>query len=225
MNDFEHNLSTIKAEIPDSVTIVAVSKTKPIELLKSAYEAGQRIFGENRVQEILNKDPEMPDDVEWHMIGHLQTNKVKQVLPYVSMIHSVDSTKLLNTVQKEAAKLSKVIPCLLQVHIATEETKHGFSHDELLEFLSGIQAGDYPNIIFAGLMGMASFVNDEEQVRAEFHQLKDLFDEIKSNSMADDPNFKELSMGMSGDYLLAIEEGSTLVRIGTLLFGARACAI
>lgn len=225
MNEFEQNLSKLKAEIPDTVRIVAVSKTKPIESLQSAYEAGQRIFGENRVQEIVIKYPEMPADVQWHMIGHIQTNKVKQLLPLVSMIHSIDSQKLLNVVQKEAAKINKVISCLLQVHIATEESKHGFSQNELRELLSNINTKDYPNIRFAGLMGMASFVDDEEQVLAEFQQLNDLFNETKSASMEMNADFKELSMGMSGDYHLAIEEGSTLIRIGTILFGRRSCAI
>ncbi|MEA1877952.1 MAG: YggS family pyridoxal phosphate-dependent enzyme [Bacteroidota bacterium] len=225
MNEFEQNLARLISEIPATVRIVAVSKTKPVDLMRSAYKAGQRIFGENRVQEIINKHPEMPADVEWHMIGHLQTNKVRQVLPLVRMIHSIDSLKLLNTVQKEAAKIQKTVSCLFQVHIATEESKHGFSPNELLDILSNIKQGDYPNIIFSGLMGMASFVDDEDQIVAEFKQLKELFNELKSVSMAGNKDFIELSMGMSGDYPLAIEEGSTLIRIGTLLFGSRACSI
>lgn len=225
MNEFEQNLARLLSEIPATVRIVAVSKTKPVDLLRSAYQAGQRIFGENRVQEIINKHPEMPADVQWHMIGHLQTNKVRQLIPLVSMIHSIDSLKLLNTVQKEAAKIQKAVSCLLQVHIATEESKHGFSPNELLDLLSDIKQSDYPNIIFSGLMGMASFVDDEDQICAEFQQLKDLFNELKSKSMAGNTDFIELSMGMSGDYPWAIEEGSTLIRIGTLLFGSRACSL
>jgi len=225
MNEFEQNLAILRAEIPANVRIVAVSKTKPVDLLKSAYQAGQRIFGENRVQEIINKYPEMPADVEWHMIGHLQTNKVKQLIPLVSMIHSIDSLKLLNTVQKEAAKIQKVISCLIQVHIASEESKYGFSPNELHALFLDIKPEDYPNVQIVGLMGMASYVDDEEQITSEFRQLKDLFDEVKSKSMAGNTHFKELSMGMSGDYPLAVQEGSTLIRIGTLLFGSRGCAI
>lgn len=225
MNEFEQNLARLLSEIPATVRIVAVSKTKPVDLLRSAYQAGQRIFGENRVQEIINKHPEMPADVQWHMIGHLQTNKVRQLIPLVSMIHSIDSLKLLNTVQKEAAKIQKAVSCLFQVHIATEVSKHGFSPNELLDLLSDIKQSDYPNIIFSGLMGMASFVDDEDQICAEFQQLKDLFNELKSKSMAGNTDFIELSMGMSGDYPWAIEEGSTLIRIGTLLFGSRACSL
>lgn len=221
MNVFGENLKRLKAEIPAEVRVVAVSKTKPLDMLKTAYEAGQRIFGENKVQEILAKHPEMPDDVEWHMIGHLQSNKAKQIVPLVSMIHAIDSKKLLNVVQKEAAKIDKRISCLIQIHIATEESKFGFSADELRELLPELNSNNYPNIIFSGLMGMASYVESESQVASEFRLLKNLFDEIRAGQMSDSPDFKELSMGMSGDFHIAIGEGSTLIRVGTLLFGSR----
>lgn len=221
MNALRDNLFKITSGLPDGVRIIAVSKTKPLELIREAYEAGQRLFGENRVQEILWKAPELPADIQWHLIGHLQTNKVKQVLPYVSMIHSVDSIRLLETIQKEAAKINRVIPCLLQVHIAMEETKFGFSAEELNSFFEKLNPREYPNIQFAGLMGMASFVDDEDQVRKEFRSLKILFDHIQIVANHNLADFKELSMGMSGDYPIAVSEGSTLVRIGTLLFGIR----
>ncbi len=221
MNDFGQRLTQLKAQIPEHVRIVAVSKTKPVCMLRTAYAAGQRIFGENKVQEILNKYPEMPSDVEWHMIGHLQTNKVKLLIPHVSMIHSIDSVKLLNTVQKEAAKIQQVVSCLIQIHIATEETKFGFALDEAIELFEKLVPQDYPNIRFSGLMGMASFVQDEHEVLSEFKSLKNLFDKIKMTSMSGHSDFKEISMGMSGDYPLAVKEGSTLIRVGTLLFGGR----
>lgn len=221
MNALRDNLLKITSGLPDGVRIIAVSKTKPLELIREAYEAGQRLFGENRVQEILWKAPELPADIQWHLIGHLQTNKVKQVLPFVSMIHSVDSIRLLETIQKEAAKINRVIPCLLQVHIAMEETKFGFSAEELNSFFEKLNPREYPNIQFAGLMGMASFVDDEDRIRKEFRTLKNLFDHIQIVANQNLADFKELSMGMSGDYPIAVSEGSTLVRIGTLLFGIR----
>ena len=221
MKDFKNRLAKLKSEVPDSVTIVAVSKTKPISMLEEAYEAGQRVFGENKVQEVLLKQPQLPDDIEWHMIGHLQTNKVKQVVPFVSMIHAVDSLKLLNKIQSEAAKIDRVIPCLIQVHIATEETKFGFDLLEADTLFNSISLSEYPNIVFSGLMGMASYVEDDDQVKREFGELKILFDEIKSGPMSEYGNFKEISIGMTGDYHLAVEKGSTMIRVGTLLFGSR----
>jgi pyridoxal phosphate enzyme (YggS family) len=221
MKEFKNRLNKLSAEVPDHVRIIAVSKTKPIEDLLAAYEAGQRIFGENKVQEIVAKQPHMPEDVEWHMIGHVQTNKVKLIVPIVSMIHGVDSLKLLNKIQLEAEKNDRVIPCLIQVHIAIEESKFGFSADEVIDFFNEIDLNDYPNIRFAGLMGMASYIPDDEKVLEEFKSLKDLFQVLVSGSLSGVESFRELSMGMTGDFRLAIQAGSTMIRVGTLLFGSR----
>jgi len=201
--------------------LVAVSKTHPVEKIKEAYNAGQRIFGENKVQELLSKQPLLPNDIEWHLIGHLQTNKVKQIVPYISLIHSVDSFKLLEEINKQANKINKVISCLLQVHIANEETKFGFDENELLELIFSQKIAELHSIKIIGLMGMATFTEDKAQVRNEFKSLKNLFDKIHSMKLPSNINMQELSMGMSQDYEIAIEEGSTLVRIGTAIFGGR----
>jgi pyridoxal phosphate enzyme (YggS family) len=198
--------------------LVAVSKTKPIALIEEAYQAGQRIFGENKVQEMEEKYHALPKDIEWHMIGHLQTNKVKYIAPFVSLIHSVDSTKLLEEINKQGKKINRPIPILLQVYIAEEETKFGFDETEIRSFFEGKKVEDYPFCLIKGLMGMASLTDNEEKIRNEFRGLKLLFDTIKKTHP---DNMQELSMGMSSDYQLAIHAGSTLVRIGTAIFGER----
>jgi pyridoxal phosphate enzyme (YggS family) len=214
-------LQELKKEIPASVTLVAVSKTKPVEVIQEAYDAGQRVFGENKVQEMVDKYDQLPKDIQWHLIGHLQTNKVKYIAPFVDMIHSVDSYKLLQEINKQAQKHNRVIPCLLQFHIASEETKFGFSFEEVKELLEDRELVHLDNIELVGVMGMASFTEDEEIVRREFQSLYSYFLLIKSHFFKLNPGFKHISMGMSGDYELAIEEGSTMVRVGSKLFGGR----
>ena len=213
----------IRASLPAGVRLVAVSKFKPAEDISALYQHGQRVFGENHAQEMKAKHEILPQDIEWHFIGHLQTNKVKYIAPYVSMIHSIDSFDLLKEVNKHAAKHNRVIPCLLQFHIASEETKFGFSQAECEEMLqSGISfAVSMQNIRICGVMGMATFTDDQEQVRREFHHLHQIFDELKTHFFSQNPDFKELSMGMTEDYPIAIQEGSTLIRIGSAIFGPR----
>ena len=201
--------------------LVAVSKTKPVEAIQEIYNLGQRIFGENRVQELVEKEALLPQDIEWHLIGHLQTNKVKYIAPFVQMIHSIDSLKLLKEVNKQALKNERVIDCLLQMHIAEEESKFGLNQQEVEELLSTLTFKEMQNVRVVGLMGMATFTNDETQVRQEFRNLSTIFHSIKSQFFADENSFKEISMGMSGDYKIAIDEGSTMVRIGSLIFGSR----
>lgn len=217
MNDNYRRISAAVAAA--GATLVAVSKTKPVDAIREMYDAGQRDFGENKVQEMQEKAPQLPDDIRWHLIGHLQRNKVKYIASYVHMIHAVDSPELLAEIDKQAARVNRVIPVLLQVHIAEEETKFGFDAEELRAFLGDRPV--YQNVRISGLMGMATFTDDMTQVRKEFHGLKLLFDELKQTYFAGDEHFMHLSMGMSSDYEIALEEGSTLVRIGTLLFGAR----
>jgi len=200
--------------------LVAVSKTHPIEKIREAYEAGQRIFGENKVQEMCSKQPELPGDIEWHLIGHLQTNKVKQIASFIALIHSVDSFKLLGEIDKHGRKANRIISCLFQVHIASEETKFGFDEPELIELIQSNQVAQLDHVRVVGLMGMATFTENKDQVRKEFRSLKNLFEKIKGMN-APNIEMKELSMGMSQDYEIAIEEGSTLVRIGTAIFGTR----
>jgi len=221
MIDITANIRKLYSGLPPSVVIVAVSKTKPVEVIMVAYDAGHRIFGENRVQELVEKQPLMPDDIEWHMIGHLQTNKVKYIAGFVEMIHSVDSLKLLRTIDKEAEKAGRSIKCLLQFHIASEDTKFGFSYDEAAEIIEGGWLAELNNILLSGVMGMATFTEDQNQVRNEFRQLKDIFDKLKARFFPDDISFREISMGMSGDYRAAIEEGSTIIRVGSSIFGDR----
>jgi hypothetical protein len=201
--------------------LVAVSKTQPHEKIKEAYDAGQRIFGENKVQELVLKHGLLPTDIEWHMIGHLQSNKVKQLVPHVSLIHSVDSFKLLQEIDKQAAKINRTIDCLLQVYIANEETKFGFDESEILALLEGGKIASLKAIKVKGLMGMATFTENKDQVRMEFRRLKKVFGQLAEMQLPFNIEMKELSMGMSQDYLIAIEEGSTLVRIGTSIFGSR----
>lgn len=201
--------------------LIAVSKTKPIEDILSIYNKGQRMFGENKVQELLFKKDLLPDDIEWHLIGHLQTNKVKQILPYVYLIHSVDSEKLLIEINKEALKINRKVNVLLQIFIATEETKFGLDEIELEKIIENYNNRMYPNVIFSGLMGMASFSDNKDLIRTQFKKLKNLFQKCKEKIGINSEKFDELSMGMSGDYTLALQEGSTMVRIGSLIFGSR----
>ncbi len=216
------NLEKVKSSFsnPDC-TLVAVSKTKPLEDLKEAYESGIRDFGENKVQELQWKQPEMPEDVKWHMIGHLQRNKVKYIAPYVYLIHGVDSVRLLNEINKQGAKIGRKIPVLLQMHIAAEETKFGFSEEEVEAFLQEATEESYASVEIKGLMGMATNTDDQAQVRKEFKGLKSFFDSLQSKKHPLLSTMNELSMGMSGDYQIAQEEGSTMVRIGSSIFGAR----
>jgi pyridoxal phosphate enzyme (YggS family) len=215
------NIHKINQEIGAHARLIAVSKTKPLEMLQEAYQGGQRIFGENKVQELVQKYEALPKDIEWHLIGHLQSNKVKYIAPFVAMIHGVDSYKLLENINKEGAKNQRVIPCLLQIFIAQEETKFGLNPDELYSLLEQINQTPLPYVQICGLMGMASNVADATQVSNEFKGLKNLFDKVKSQYFAHQASFKEISMGMSGDYPLAIKEGATLVRVGSLIFGER----
>jgi PLP dependent protein len=215
------NLKRILIEIPSHVKLVAVSKTKPIEAILEAYNAGQKSFGENKVQEMDQKHEQLPKDIEWHLIGHLQTNKVKYIAPFVYMIHSVDSPKLLETIQKEAAKNKRVIKCLLQMYIASEETKFGMDENELMQLIDYYKHNTLSNITIAGMMGIASFTDDEKIIRNEFRYLASVFKRIKNTEFVGNAFFNNLSMGMSGDYKLAIEEGSNLVRIGSNIFGER----
>lgn len=216
------SLNIIQKELEGTpAKLVAVSKTKPNELIIEAYSAGQRVFGENKVQELVEKQTQLPEDIEWHMIGHLQRNKVKYIAPFVHLIHGVDTVKLLKEINKEGKKNDRAIPCLLQVHIAKEETKFGFSSTEIEEFLASDLLDGLENISIVGLMGMATNTSDQNQVRAEFAGLNSLFDHLKSTYAHAQLNLKEISMGMSGDYRIAIEEGSTMVRIGSTIFGAR----
>lgn len=201
--------------------MVAVSKFHPAAMIQEAYAGGQRIFGESRVQELVSKQQQLPGDIEWHFIGGLQRNKVKQIAPFVSLIHSLDSERLMLEIEKQGAACERVIPCLLQVHIAVEETKAGFSPDECLLFLKSGRWRECTHLQLAGVMGMATYTDDSEQVRKEFRLLKSLFDTCKEQFFADDPSFSEISMGMSGDYPIAIEEGSSMVRLGSLIFGER----
>ncbi len=214
------NLSKIKSELPPQVTLVAVTKTHPIEKLMEVYTAGHTIFGENKVQEMCDKQALLPTDIQWHLIGHLQSNKVKYIAPFVSLIHSVDSLKLLIEIDKQAKKSNRLIECLLQIYIANEDTKFGLDFKEAETLLKSSELLALQNIKIVGLMGMASFTEDSAQVRNEFHSLKVFFDAIKSiHSPQIDLHI--LSMGMSGDYKMAIEEGSTMVRVGSAIFGSR----
>ena len=220
MNSIKQNLVQIKSTIPEHVTLVAVSKTKPVSDLMQAYEAGQRIFGENKIQEMAEKWEEMPKDIQWHMIGHVQTNKVKFMAPFVSLIHGVDSLKLLQEINKQALKNNRIIDCLLQIHIAEEETKFGLDENELNELISSSEFKELKNIRTLGLMGMATFTEDQNQIKKEFNHLKSIFDSIKT-LQTENCKLNTISMGMSGDYQLAIECGSTMVRIGSSIFGGR----
>jgi len=221
MIDIAGNLNYFKKNIPADVTLVAVSKTKPADQIRLAYDQGQRIFGENRIQELLLKKEALPSDIEWHFIGHLQSNKVKSIVPFVSMIHSVDTVKLLTTINYEAIKVNRIIDCLLQLHIAKEETKFGFNEVELNDLLASEIIKSIKNVRICGLMGMATFTENLVLVKEEFHYLATLFHETKIKYFPGKSDFKEISMGMSGDYKIGIEEGSTMIRLGSSIFGER----
>ncbi|MFM9838252.1 MAG: YggS family pyridoxal phosphate-dependent enzyme [Cyclobacteriaceae bacterium] len=219
--NIKNNISLFNESLQGSACrLIAVSKVQPIEKLQEAYEAGQRIFGENKVQEMEQKHEALPKDIEWHMIGHLQTNKVKYIVPFVSLIHSVDSVKLLEEINKQGKKIDRIIPCLLQIYIANEETKFGLSEEEVLDLLHNYPPA-FSHVQIAGLMGMATFTENQEQIRKEFKGLKKLFEKLKEMNLPPQVEMKELSMGMSADYKIAVEEGSTLVRVGTAIFGER----
>ncbi|MCX6255215.1 MAG: YggS family pyridoxal phosphate-dependent enzyme [Bacteroidia bacterium] len=221
MTDITGNISYLRTQIPSSVKLVAVSKTKPASDIMVAYSSGHRYFGENRVQELLDKKDLLPGDIEWHLIGHLQSNKVKYIVPFISLIQSVDSYKLLTTINSEALKIDRVVDCLLQIHIAKEETKFGFSMKELGEMVELQEFMNIKHVRICGVMGMATFTSDTGLVRTEFSYLADCFNILKNRYFAGSPHFKEISMGMSGDYKTALKEGSTIVRIGSLIFGER----
>ncbi len=206
---------------PFRAQLIAVSKTKPIEDILEVYNEGQRLFGENKVQEMVSKHEALPKDIQWHLIGHLQTNKVKLIAPFVSMIHSVDSLKLLQEINKQAEKNNRIIDCLLQIFIADEETKFGLNEDELFALLSSVEFSKIKNIRIRGLMGMATNTDDENKIADEFSQLKKIFEEVKQKHFNSEPAFKELSMGMSSDYKIALQQGATFIRVGSMIFGER----
>ena len=214
-------LSEIRNEIPKEVTLVAVSKTKPASDIQIAYDAGQRIFGENKVQELTAKEEALPKDIQWHFIGHLQSNKVKYIASFVSVIHAVDSLKLLKEINKQAIKNNRTIDCLLQFHIADEESKFGLDFEKAQELLGSREFVELQNVNILGVMGMATFTKNEEQVRDEFQNLESYFNVLKSHYFKFNEDFRTISMGMSGDYRLAIEEGSNMIRLGSTIFGAR----
>lgn len=219
--DIKVNLTGLKASLPEHVTLVAVSKFHPVETLMAAYEAGQRVFGESRAQELVQKVSAMPEDVEWHFIGHLQTNKVRAIVPYVRLIHSVDSEKLLETIDAEARRIDRVVDVLLQLHVAQEATKFGLAGDECRQLVESGLLGNLSHIRVCGVMGMATNTDDENEIRKEFHKIRMEFDRLKDGVMATCPYFNIISMGMSDDYPLAVEEGATMVRIGSKIFGPR----
>jgi pyridoxal phosphate enzyme (YggS family) len=221
MSSISENIKQIRKQIPDNVTLIAVSKTKPVEVIQDAYNAGQRIFGENRTQEITEKQPFLPKDIQWHFIGHLQTNKVKYIIPFVSLIHSVNSAKLLREINRLSEKNNRITDCLLQFYIATEESKSGFSLTEAEEMLCSEEFQTWKNIRICGVMGMATFTNNQKLIRSEFKTLKEYFCVLKNKYFSNNDAFKEISMGMTDDYLIAIEEGSAMVRIGSAIFEKR----
>ena len=214
-------IQQLRSSLPEGVSLLAISKFQPLESLQEAYDAGQRMFGENHIQEMAAKAAVLPKDVEWHFTGHVQTNKIKYMASFVSLIHAVDSYRLLREINKHAAKHNRIIDCLLQIHIAQEETKFGFTIDECREMLATEPWKELQNVRITGLMAMGSNTDDMEQVRNEFRQMKQFFDELKTIYFADQPSFNQLSEGMTDDYPIAIEEGSTIVRIGSMIFGSR----
>lgn len=215
------NIKSINHNLPEGVRLVAVSKTKPNEDILEAYNAGQKVFGENKVQDLVSKFEELPKDIEWHFIGHPQTNKVKYIASFISLIHGVDSLKLLKVINKEAKKNNRKIACLLQFHIAEEETKFGLTLDKVKELLESIEFKSFENVIIAGVMGMATYTENERQIRNEFKMMKTIFNTLKNEYFSGIKTFREISMGMSDDYEIAIEEGSTLIRVGSKIFGER----
>lgn len=216
----QENLQNLMREIPSGVKLLAVSKTQSIEKIRTLYDAGQRIFGENKVQELIAKQPKLPGDIEWHFIGHLQRNKVKFIIPFTTLIQSIDSFRLLKEVDKEARKIARTVNCLLQFHIATEETKFGLDWEEAVAMLTSAEFSGLRNVHICGVMGMATFTDNQTLIRQEFRQLNSIFHRLKKRFFHGSDDFSELSMGMTNDYRSAIEEGSTLVRIGTMLFGS-----
>lgn len=221
MINVETYTKLIKETQTKNAQLVAVSKTKPVEAIMELYQLGQRVFGENKVQELVSKQEVLPNDIQWHLIGSLQRNKVKYIIPFVSLIHSVDSLKLLQEIEKEATKVNRVVDCLLQFHIAEEETKFGLTLEEAQELLSAPLYKSMQHVRIVGLMGMATFTNDNKQIRKEFKQLANYYQQLKETFFRAETSFCHISMGMSGDYEIALEEGSTLVRVGSLLFGSR----
>jgi pyridoxal phosphate enzyme (YggS family) len=219
--NIKNNLNNLRQNLPSGCKLIAVTKTKPVEQIMEAYREGHRLFGENKVQELLPKYEALPKDIEWQMIGHLQSNKVKYIAPFISMIHSVDSERLLEEINKQGAKVKRIIPCLLQVHIAEEETKFGFSAEEVVKFLRSPGFAELKNIQIRGLMGMATLTDNIDQIRKEFKELKKLFETLRSSDFSGSVEMNELSMGMSGDYKIAVEEGSTMIRVGSAIFGER----
>jgi pyridoxal phosphate enzyme (YggS family) len=219
--NIKNNINNLRQSIPPNCKLIAVSKTNPVEKIKEAYDAGQRSFGENRVQELTPKFEALPKDIEWHMIGHMQSNKVKYIAPFIHLIHSVDSYNVLEEINKQAIKVNRTISCLLQIHIAAEESKFGFSEQEAFDLLHGDSIIKLDHVVIVGLMGMATFTDDKGQVRKEFKGLKIFFEKLKASNLPSNVLMKELSMGMSGDYLIALEEGSTMVRVGSDIFGER----
>jgi pyridoxal phosphate enzyme (YggS family) len=217
----KNSINNLRQNIPPKCKLIAVSKTNPLEKIMEAYDAGQRIFGENKVQELTPKYEALPKDIEWHMIGHMQTNKVKYLAPFIYLIHSVDGYGVLEEINKQAVKVNRKISCLLQLHIAEEESKFGFSEEEVSNLLQSEQFKKLGHVHIEGLMGMATFTNNTSQVRKEFRRLKHFFEKIKSSPLPQNVVMNELSMGMSGDYKIAIEEGSTMVRVGSAIFGER----
>jgi pyridoxal phosphate enzyme (YggS family) len=217
----KNRLKEIKADLSENIKLIAVSKTKPIDAILEAYDAGQRDFGENKVQELVEKFEKLPKDINWHMIGHLQSNKIKYIAPFIYLIHGVDSLKLLVEIDKNGRKINRKIPCLLQFHIAQEETKFGFNWNEIVVFLESETFKQLTFVDIKGVMGMASFTDNNIQIQKEFSELKTIFDNLKLNYFQDDEDFKILSMGMSSDYKIAIEEGSNMVRVGSSIFGSR----
>ncbi len=219
--DIQKNIDEIKSQIPAKTRLVAVSKFHGVDEILKAYNSGHKIFGESRVQELIEKQPHLPQDIEWHFIGRLQRNKVKFIVPFIDCIHSVDSDRLLRQIERQATIVDRVIPCLLQIHIAEEDTKAGFTEEECWTFLESEKWREYKHIQLAGLMGMATFTEDEAIVRREFAKLQTYFDKVKKHFFAESPQFKEISMGMSSDYSIAVEEGSTIIRVGSKIFGER----
>lgn len=217
------NLRQLRESIPSGVELVAVSKFHPVEALLEAYETGQRVFGESRANELCDKAKVMPADVQWHFIGHLQTNKVRQILPHVSLIHSVDSARLLSLINSEAARIGRRVAVLLQVHVAREETKYGFAPDELLELVTPQLVADMANVEIVGIMGMASNVDDEQRIREDFRLIRHTFDTLKKGPMSQCDSFTVVSMGMSHDWPIAVSEGADMIRVGTTIFGEREC--
>lgn len=221
MNTIGERLNAIKSSLPPEICLVAVSKFHSVESIREAYIAGQRVFGESKAQELVQKKAELPDDIQWHFIGHLQSNKIKYIAPFISMIHSIDSFKLLSEVNKVAARENRIIRCLLQIHVAEEETKFGFSPNECIDMLRGGAWRDLRNVSICGIMGMASFTDNQAQIMEEFNSLSSLFHILKEEFFTDNVAFKEISMGMSHDYPLAVKAGSTMVRVGSSIFGER----